>query len=52
MEPPELLGLGDSYLTIVVFSLVVAVLFAATRPAAIHTAARLAARFARALLTA
>jgi Putative sensor len=50
-ELPELLGLGDSYLTIVLFYLVVAVLFAVTLPAVVHASARLEARFAAALLS-
>ncbi|BCY08278.1 sensor domain-containing protein [Actinoplanes sp. L3-i22] len=51
VELPELLGLGDSYLTIVIFYLAVAFFFAGTLPAVVGAAARLEARFARALLT-
>ncbi|MFC7532060.1 sensor domain-containing protein [Actinoplanes sp. GCM10030250] len=48
---PELLGLGESYATAVVFHLVVAVLFAVTLPAVVHGAARFEARFAERLLS-
>ncbi|WP_436535183.1 sensor domain-containing protein [Actinoplanes sp. HUAS TT8] len=52
VEVPQLLGFGDSYLTIVLFYLAVAAVFAATLPTVAHAAARLEARFARSLLTA
>ncbi len=48
---PELLGLGDAYLTAVAFYLVAAVLLAVTLPAVVGGAARFEARFARALLS-
>ncbi|GAA3236374.1 sensor domain-containing protein [Dactylosporangium siamense] len=48
---PELLGLGDAYLTAVAFYLVAALLFAVTLPVAVHGAARFEARFAQALLS-
>jgi hypothetical protein len=47
---PELLGLGDAYGTAVVFYLAAALLFAVTLPTVARCAARLEARFARALL--
>ena len=47
---PQVLGLGDSYTTSVVFYLMVAAAFALTLPAVAHAAARLEAAFARALL--
>lgn len=50
VELPELLGLGDSYLAIVIFYLFVAAAFAATLPAVAHAAARFEARFAATLL--
>lgn len=52
VELPELLGLSDSYSTIVVFYLAVGAVFAVTLPAVVHLAARLEARFAAKLLTA
>ncbi len=52
VEVPQLLGFGDSYLTIVLFYLGVGVLFAATLPAVAHASARLEARFAEKLITA
>jgi hypothetical protein len=48
---PELLGLGDAYLTAVAFYLVAGLLFVVTLPAVVHGAARFEARFARALLS-
>ncbi|GAB3864709.1 sensor domain-containing protein [Dactylosporangium cerinum] len=48
---PELLGLGDAYLTAVAFYLVAALLFAVTLPVAVHGAARFEARFAQVLLS-
>ncbi len=50
-ELPELLGLGDAYLTTAVCYLVGAVVFAATLPAVARWSATFEARFARALLT-
>jgi hypothetical protein len=50
VEVPELLGFGDSYLTIVIFYLAVAVFFAATLPAVVRAAARLEAGFAKRML--
>ena len=47
---PELLGLGDAYLTNVLFYLVLALFFAATLPAVARCAALLDARFADRLL--
>ena len=47
---PELLGLGDSYLTATLFHAVAALLFLVTLPAIVRGAAVLEARFARALL--
>ncbi|MBL7254183.1 sensor domain-containing protein [Paractinoplanes lichenicola] len=47
---PQLLGLGDSYLTATGFYLIVALVAAATLPLVTHFAARLEAGFARALL--
>ncbi|MFB9184972.1 sensor domain-containing protein [Dactylosporangium sucinum] len=49
-ELPELIGLGDAYLTAVVFYLVVAAVLAVTLPAVTRAAARVEAGFARALL--
>jgi hypothetical protein len=49
-ELPELLGLGDAYLTNVTFYLVLAVPFALTLPAVTRWAARFEARFAEKLL--
>ncbi|GLW35912.1 sensor domain-containing protein [Actinoplanes regularis] len=50
-ELPEMLGLGDAYLTTVVCYLVGAVAFAATLPAVVRWSATFEARFARRLLT-
>lgn len=49
-ELPELLGLGDAYLTNVGFYLITAAIFAATLPAVARAWALLEARFARSLL--
>lgn len=49
-ELPELLGLGDAYLTDVTFYLALAVPFALTLPAVTRWAARFEARFAEKLL--
>ncbi|WP_238011689.1 sensor domain-containing protein [Dactylosporangium sp. AC04546] len=49
-ELPELIGLGDAYLTAVVFYLVLAAFFALTLPAVARAAARFEAECSRALL--
>lgn len=47
---PEILGLGDGYLTATVFYLMAGLLFAVTLPLVARAAAQLEARFANALL--
>ncbi|WP_229076298.1 sensor domain-containing protein [Actinoplanes sp. DH11] len=49
-ELPEMLGLGDDYLTVVALYAVLAMLFVASLPAVVRWAARFEARFAVSLL--